>query len=153
MDVISFLIPSTGWLSALSLHVWNVTVCVCVWCVWCMFIYVCLTVCAVMYYFCSASDVCTDSEQQGWRESLLTVSDGKLWNGNKASCHYSTNSLFHTHTQTATQASTARRQWLQTNKQITSLSPPSLKNWTQIVMRHVRSENRIVLNGYKCCCQ
>ena len=106
-----------------ALFLYSVCVCVCVW------------------ERCSG-----DSEQRGLRESLLTGSDGKLWNGNKASCHYSTNSL------SRTRWYTARQQWLQTNEQITSPSSPSLADWTQIVMRDMRSEQRIVLNAYKYRC-
>lgn len=149
MGVIGFLIPRTGLLSAQSLNILHV---VCVGAFWCMFIHVCLSVLVpVMHYFCTLC-VCVwercsgDSEQRGLRESLLTGSDGKLWNGNKASCHYSTNSL------SRTRWYTARQQWLQTNEQITSPSSPSLADWTQIVMRDMRSEQRIVLNAYKYRC-
>ena len=84
--------------------VWCVCVCMCIWC---MFICVCLSVCARDALFLYCVWCSTDTEQQGWRESLLTVSDGKLWNGNKASCHYSTNSLSCTHGYTGKHSKTA----------------------------------------------
>lgn len=64
----------------------------------------------------------TDSEQQGWRESLLTGSDGKLWNGNKASCHYNTNSFAHTHRYTGERSKTA----MITDKRANNISQLSL---------------------------
>lgn len=110
-----------------------------------MYVYICMPACVcahnALFLYCVWCS--TDSEQQGWRESLLTGSDSKLWNGNKGSCHYSTNSLSCTH------RCTARQQWLQTNKQTASPSSPLLACWTQIVMRDMRGEQRIVLNTYK----
>lgn len=64
-----------------------------------MYVYLCMPafVGAHKAFFLYCVWCSTNNEQHLWRESLLTDSDGKLWNGNKASCHYSTDSLSRTH--------------------------------------------------------
>lgn len=115
--------------------------------VWCMFICVCVCPwCIISFTACDAA---------------LTVSsrdeENHYWQAVMANCEMEikplvitapTLSLAHTDTQ----ASAARQQWLQTNEQITSPSSPSLADWTQIVMRDMRGERRIILNAYKYCC-
>lgn len=123
----------------------NLGCCVCLR-IWCMFICLCVP---VMHYFCAVY------------EAALTVSsrdeENHYWQAVMANCEMeikplvitaATLSLAHADTQ----ASAARQQWLQTNEQITSPSSPSLADWTQIVMRVMRGEQRIVLNAYKYCC-
>lgn len=94
-----FFIP-TGWLSMESLNI-RYVLCIFIW------LLVCVCACDVLFlrYVCMSCG--SDSEQQGLRESLLTGSDGKLWNENKASCHYRTDSLSRTCRHTGKHSKTA----------------------------------------------
>lgn len=101
-------------------------------------VYFCMCVCVCAWCIISVWCSTDGKQQQQWRELLPTGIDGKLWNGNKASCHYSSASPPHAHKHTRQNA--ARQQRLETNEQITSPSSPSLADWTEFVTRDMHGE-------------
>lgn len=84
----------------------------------CLSLYACVHKALFLYrVWCS-----TRRKQQRWRESPPTDSDGELWNGNKASCHYGTDSLSRAHGYTGERSKTA----MITDKWANSISQLSL---------------------------
>lgn len=154
MDIIGLLIPA-GWL---IVYYWTYNICICVflclfiWLLGCMWLW-----CAISeLYICAHLRMCmceterascsSDSEQQDLRESLVTGRDGKLWNGNKASCHYSTKSLSCIHRYTAKHSKTA----MITDKRANNISLAGRLNSN---CYETCAMNRELLSTYKYCRQ
>lgn len=145
-----------------------------------MFICGCLPVwaCDALFLYCVWCS--SENEQQGLRESLLTGSDGKLWNGNKVSCHYSTNFHSHTHMHSKTAMITDKRAnnisrlsladglnsncyerhianrasfWMLTNTAATKRESISLKSCFFFVEKCIPQISSLVCNITSCCVQ